>query len=106
MFDRLLAKEGVRISAFLLPDNVLAGTITNVGNRPITDGLLEILLSPSPEKTFSPEEYRAQIQALFVSLPEPIPAGESRSFETLVPRVNGDRPWDCYDFLFSQPGQR
>jgi hypothetical protein len=100
MFERLLAKEGIRVSALLTPDGRLVGAVTNIGDRTVVDGLLEILLSPSPEKAASPEEYRASIQTLFVSFPEAIPPGTTRRFETGVPRPDGDRPWDCYDFMF------
>ncbi len=100
MFDRLLAKNGVRVSALYMPDGRLVGTVTNLGDRPITDGLLEVVLSPRPEKSPTLDAYREQIQTLFVSFPDPIPPGKAKSFTTPVPRPDGDPPWDCYDFLF------
>jgi len=100
MFDRLLAKNGVRVSALFMPDGRLIGTVTNLGDRPITDGLLEIVLSPNPETAATLEAYRERIQTVFVAFSDPIPPGTAQSFTTPVPRPDGERPWDCYDFLF------
>ncbi len=83
-----------------MPEGRLVGNVANLGTRTITDGLLEILLSPALEKSLSSEEYGDRVQALFVPFPDPIPPGESRSFEAVLPRPDGDPPWDCYDFMF------